>query len=290
MKTSLLAELAEAGIKILKNKQHHMHKECCCTAQDLANWIDAPRLAWLVRDNLREVRDAIQAIEPSWVLHTMTQDGFDAVDGGVPLSEVECVPMGGRSSFGLRLVTQKDDITYLSHCRHRDFIDDRRRDRHDKDTFRALEIGILTKEQAQVQFETRLAGIEDLQINGVVDDSLKKIETEHAKLCRLTKLRGVSWIIFMAHRTGLAAAPPTRMGYITANRMLLDNEINMYVKVYKKPAALVSDVVQFEYELHLMRMFQDDPKTLFPKNKVFGVAAVHNKIRKRLGIGTSKPY
>jgi hypothetical protein len=289
MKKTLLVELAEAGIKILKNQLRLGRQECCVTAQDLANWIDAPELGWRLRgDELREIRDAIQSMMPNWVLHTMAQDGFDAVAAGVNLAEVECTPMGGRPSVGLRLVTRGHDVTYAAHCRHRDFVDDRRRDRHDKDTFRALEIGILTKEEAQMQFVARHASEKVLPINGMVNEALEEVISEHTKLCRLTSLKGVSWIEFMGHRAQLAAAPPTRMGYITANLMMLKYQVAWYVKTYKKPMATVDCIVRDEHTLHIMRMYLDDPKTTFPKNKVFGTGPVHKKIRIRLGLGGSE--
>lgn len=289
MRGELLRQLRDAGVDILRYQMEHFKSEFCFTSVDLAEAIDHLSLERVIREGLRDIRDVIQSHHKGWRLHTMTQDGFDAVARGQNLLEVDCAPRWGVPSVGLRMVTTEDDPTYALHCYYRDRYDNSRTNRHDKDTWSDYEAGLISRDLAIMQTSARRQALRTLAVNGDVCAVLRDIQRDRIRLRRGTKLKGISWVEFFGSREGLAAAPPTFLGYISANKALLHHEVSFYVRWSKQKPEFVFTVVREEFELQLLRVYLRDPDTTFPKRSIFDDNKTRERIRLRLGMGSSGP-
>jgi hypothetical protein len=114
---------------------------------------------------IRRIRDVIKKLWPGWHLHTINEDAVRMLVNGRDPSGIDCVPKGLKKVGGLRLLINKSDPLYLEHCEHRDGYDDKRRNTHDKETWRVHDDGLISLPEAKHQTRSRLVRLETFPVD-----------------------------------------------------------------------------------------------------------------------------
>jgi hypothetical protein len=286
----IIEDWSHAACHLLEKQVSRRRKECAVHAEDIADTIEGPYLdPLIVRQHLRDIRDTSQRIKPGWWLHTMTQDGFDAIAVGVDLIGVDTVPGWGRESVGLRLVLKRDDPVWLKHCYILDWYIDKRRNSRDIATWQAVDDGLLSSRQALEQQRRRIRYLEELQVNDKVDNLLGDLPRKRIANRNIPPMR-IQWRLLSGKEAEIPAKTCLMFGWISANLRLFEPMFDLYIRQAKKlPPAHVTNVVKEEYETLFLLLHHHDPKTNFTKKEVFGDPRVTETIRRRLGLGSSGP-
>jgi hypothetical protein len=236
--------------------------------------------------NIRRIRDAIQKLCPGWHLHTVNEEAVLVLESGRDPSGIDCVPKGAKKVMGLRMILQKDHPIYLEHCTNRDIYDDKRRNTHDKTTWRVHDDGLLSLSEAKVQQRTRLQRLETLQIDGKVDKVIEKIQDRrHRNQPDEAERDHVTWRELSGSETHVIAHLGIIYGEIVINRRVFASEVAFYVKSCPKQfPEMIQLVVEQEYGNFILEFYLRNPKAGFPREQILGNPETTRNIRKRLGM------